>query len=63
MPGGGIERLQTPIIEDQKIGPSEIAQETRMAAIAARQREVFEQTGRPLVEDRPIVATGFVAKR
>src|ERR1700676_5332291 len=34
-----------------------------MAPVAARQREVFEQTGRPLVDDRPIVATGFVAKR
>src|SRR3981189_2025526 len=34
-----------------------------MAPVSARQREVLEQTGRPLVDDRPIVATGFVAKR
>ena len=33
------------------------------APVPARQREVFEQTGRPLVDNRPIVATGFVAKR
>ena len=34
-----------------------------MTPVTAGQREVLKQTGRPLVEDRPIVATGFVAKR
>src|SRR5271157_425975 len=34
-----------------------------MAPVAAGQREILEQTGRPLIDDRPIVATGFVAKR
>ena len=63
MTRGGVEWLQPPIIEDQKVGAAERAQEARMTAVAARQREVFEQTGRPLVDDRPIVATGFVAKR
>ena len=60
--GSGIERLQTPIIEDQKIGTSEIAQETRMATVAARQREILEQPGHALIEDRAIVATGLVAE-
>ena len=34
-----------------------------MAPVAAGQREILEQTGHPLIDDRPIVATGFVAKR
>ena len=33
-----------------------------MTPVAAGQREVLKQTGRPLVEDRPLVATGCVAK-
>jgi hypothetical protein len=33
-----------------------------MAPVAAGQREILEQTGRRLIDDRPIVATGFVAK-
>ena len=40
--GGGVEGLQAPIVEDQKIGTAEIAQETRMATVAARQREILE---------------------
>ena len=39
---GGVEGLQAPIVEDQKIGTAEIAQETRMATVAARQREILE---------------------
>jgi hypothetical protein len=34
-----------------------------MSSVPARQREVLEQPGHALVEDGPIVATGFVAKR
>jgi hypothetical protein len=40
--GSGVEGLQAPIVEDQKIGTAEIAQETRMATVAARQREILE---------------------
>jgi hypothetical protein len=45
-----------------KVGSAEIAQDARMASITARQGEVLEQAGYALVENRPIVATGFVAK-
>ena len=34
-----------------------------MASVAARQREVLEQPGHALIEDRAIVATGLVAER
>ena len=62
MARGGVERLQPPVIEDEKVGSAEIAQDARMASITARQGEVLEQAGYALVENRPIVATGFVAK-
>jgi hypothetical protein len=58
-----VERLQPPIIKDQKVGAAEIAQKAWMSSVPARQREVLEQPGHALVEDGPIVATGFVAKR
>ncbi len=41
MPGGGIERLQSPVIQDEKIGAAQVAQKTRMTSIAARQGMVF----------------------
>ena len=63
MTGGGVEGLQAPIIEDQKVGAAEVAQQSRMAPVAARQREVLEQPGHALIEDRPVVATGLVAER
>jgi hypothetical protein len=63
MAGCGVEGLQPPIIQNEQIGTAEITQETRMAAIAARQGEVLEEPGHTLVEDRPIVPTGLVAER
>ena len=63
MPGGGVERLQAPVVEDQKIGAGKVAQDARMAAVAARQGEIFEQSRDALVKDRPIVATRLMAER
>ena len=51
VPGGGVERLQAPIVENQKIGAAEVAQKTGMATVAARQRKLLEQPGHALVED------------
>src|SRR5712672_2931865 len=51
MPGGGVERLQAPIVEDQKVGAAEVAQKTGMATVAARQRQFLEQPRHALVED------------
>ena len=38
MPGAGVEGLQTPIVENEKVGAAERTQEARMAAIAPRAR-------------------------
>ncbi len=63
MTGGGVQRLQPPIIEDQKVGAAEGAKNAGMAPVAARQREILEQTWNPMIEDGAIVATGLVAER
>ncbi len=61
--GGGVERLQSPIVEDEQIGAAERAQDAGMAPVAARQGEVFEELGRAMIKHRSIVAAGLVAER
>jgi hypothetical protein len=39
--------IVTPVVENKQIGAAEVAQQARTPAIAARQREVFEQPGNP----------------
>jgi hypothetical protein len=51
MSGGGVERLQSPIVEDQKVGAAEVAQKTGMATVAAGKRQFLEQPRHALVED------------
>ena len=63
VPGGGVERLQPPIVEDEQVDAAEIAQQPRMAAIAARQREFLEQPRHALVEDGSIVPACLMAER
>ena len=63
MAGAGIERLKPPVIEDQQIDAAERAQQARVAAIAAGERQIVEQTRDALVKDRAIVAAGLVAER
>ena len=63
MPGGGIEGLEAPVIEDEQIGAAQIAQKTRMASVATRQGEGLEEPRHALIEDRAVVATRLVAER
>ena len=58
--GSSIERLKTPIIEDEQLHTAKRPQQACIPAIAARKREVGEQLWNALVEDGSIVATGFV---
>ena len=60
--GCSIERIEPPIIEDEKLHTAERPQEAAVTAIAARERKVGEQLWKALVEDRSIVATGLVAE-
>src|SRR5579862_634346 len=51
--GGGVERLQAPVVEYQQVGATETAQDAGMTPVPARQRQFLEQPGNALVENRP----------
>jgi len=59
----GIERFESPIIEDEQLHAAERPQDASVAAIAASEREIGEQLWNALVEDGAVVATGLVAER
>ena len=49
--GGGVERLQAPVIKDEQIGAAEVTQQTRMASVATREGESLEEPRHALIED------------
>ena len=61
--GRGVERLEAPVVEDEKIDAAERAQQARVAAVTARQGQIAEQSRDALIEHGAIVAAGFVAER
>src|SRR6266545_4365216 len=58
----GVERLETPIIEDEKIDAAERPQQAQMASVATGERQIGEQPGDALIEHRAIVAASFVSE-
>ncbi len=58
----GVERLRSPIVDDQQSDAFERGQQTRQAALAARLAQVAEQAAGALVEHRETVATGLVTE-
>ena len=61
--GLGIERLESPIVENEKLDAAERAGEAGIAAVAAGERQIAEQLGDALIENGAIVAAGLVAER
>src|SRR5215472_14576777 len=61
--GAGVERFEAPIIEDQELDAGKAVQDAGIAAIAAGERELGEQLGDPLVENRAVVTTSLVTER
>jgi hypothetical protein len=59
---GGIEGLETPIVEYEELHAPERPQESGIAAVAARQREIGEQLGNALIENGPVVAASPVSE-
>lgn len=59
---GGIERRQSPIVENAKIDTPERAQQARMAAVTPRQGEFGKEPGHTLIENRAIAAASGVAE-
>jgi len=60
--GAGVERFEAPIIEDEKLDAVEAAHDAGIAAVAVGQREIGEELGHALIEDRAVVAAGLVAE-
>ena len=57
-----VERFEAPIIEDEKLDAVEAAHDAGVAAVAVGQREIGEELGNALIEDRTVVAAGLVAE-
>ena len=43
--GAGVERIETPIVEDEELGAGKAAHDAGMAPVAAGEREVSEELG------------------
>src|SRR5437868_11242763 len=58
-----VERFEAPIVEDQELDAGKAAQDPGIAAIAAGERELGEELGDPLVENRAGVTTSLMTER
>src|SRR3546814_16275010 len=61
MAGIGVERLQSPVVEDEQVDPLEAFQPYRNTSIAARHAQFVEQLANPDVAYRQIVGAGLAA--
>src|SRR3954466_15704145 len=61
--GTGVERFETPIVEDEEVDAGEAAQDAGIAAITAGEREFGEELGNPLIENRAVVAASLCDPR
>ena len=59
----GVERVEPPIVENEELDAAQRAADAGISAIAAGERQLAEQFGDALIEDRAVVAAGLVAKR
>ena len=58
----GPERLEAPIVEDQQLDAAKGAHQSRIAAIAASEREIAEHPRDALIKDRAVVAAGLLTE-
>lgn len=63
VPRERVERLETPVIENEELDAAERALEPGVATIAPGEREAGEELGDALVQDGAVVAAGLVAER
>ena len=59
--GAGVEGFEAEVVENEQIGAGDGFDEARMAAVASGERQVLAQLWPAMIEDGPIVATGFLA--
>ena len=60
---GGCQALGAPIVQDQKVDPGSLAEQPIEATVAARELEVGEEPGQPVIEDGAVGAARGVAER
>jgi hypothetical protein len=59
----GVKRVEPPIVENEELDAAQRAADAGISAIAARERQLAEQFGDALIEDRAVVAASLMAKR
>ena len=60
--GTGVQRFEAPIVEDEELDAGETTQNAGIATVTAGERELGEEFGNPLIENRAVVAAGLVAE-
>src|SRR5580704_9052842 len=60
MTGAGVEGFEAEVVENEKIGAAERFDQARMATVASGERHVLAQLWPAMIEDRAIVAAGFL---
>ncbi len=61
MTGAGVERLETEVVENEEIGAAEGFDEARMTPVASGERQILAKLRPAMIENRAIVAAGFLA--
>lgn len=56
----GVEPLRSPVVEDQKIGFDELAEDTGEATVPVGEFEFIEEPGQALVDDGGVIPAGFL---
>nr|CCD32077.1 Conserved hypothetical protein [Methylocystis sp. SC2] len=59
----GVERLRSPIVEDEQIGAGDRAQQPAVAGVAMSDREVGEKPGHAVIEHGDVLPARFLAER
>ena len=57
--GAGVEGFEAEVVENEQISAADGFDEARMAAVARVERQVLAELWPAMIEDGPIVATGF----
>src|ERR1700747_2963144 len=57
--GTGVQRFEAPIVEDEELDAGKAAQDAGIATVTAGERELGEEFGNPLIENRAVVAAGL----
>src|ERR1700738_3343959 len=60
--GTGVEGFEAPIVENEELDAGETTQNAGIATVTAGERELGEELGNPLIENRAVVAAGLVTQ-